>query len=209
MKLIRLFLFIAVIFCSCKQRDAKHLDPNKQVDEGSVKGEVYNSPDIGWTITIPTGWTVVSRDQTDANDKKGSEAMKKAYKGEINMSKLKHLISFQKDKFNVFMSTYEPFKDGAEAYEQNCLAVNNLIYETYTQQGIKSDTSSGKELIHGHYFRTFYATLYAPGGQAVLRQILYSRLINEKDFTVTLNYNNEKDKEAMMDAWKNSTISNE
>jgi len=71
MKKMTSFLLAATLLFSCKQKD-KHLDPNKQVDEGAVKGETYVSQDMGWTIVIPKGWTVISRDQTEANEKKGA-----------------------------------------------------------------------------------------------------------------------------------------
>jgi len=206
MKKITCFFLAATLLFSCKQKD-KHLDPNKQVDEGAVKGETYVSQDIGWTIAIPKGWTVVSRDQTEANEKKGAEAIRKSSNTEIDMSGLKHLISFQKDKFNSLMSTSEPFpNDSPGAFEDNCATVNKMIYDAYTSQGIKSDTSSGVEIIHGHKFNAFHTTLYGKDGKVILQQALYSKLIHKKDFSVTINYNNEEDKKVMMDAFMNSTL---
>lgn len=206
MKRITVLLLAATLLFSCKQKD-KHLDPNKQVDEGAVKGETYVSQDIGWTIAIPKGWTVVSRDQTEANEKKGAEAIRKATNTAIDMSGLKHLISFQKDKFNSFMSTTEPFPyDSPGAFEDNCATVYKMIYEAYASQGIRSDTSSSVEVIHGHKFNSFHTTLYSKDGKVILRQMLYSKLINKKDFSVTINYNNEDDKKVMMDAFTNSSL---
>jgi len=206
MKRITSFLLAAVLLFSCKQKD-KHLDPNKQVDEGAVKGETYMSQDMGWTIVIPKGWTVVSRDQTQANEKKGADAIRKSSHTEIDMSGLKHLISFQKDKFNSLMSTSEPFpNDSPGAFEDNCVTVNKMIYDAYASQGIRSDTSSSVELIHGHRFHVFHATLYGRDGKVILKQLLYSKLINKKAFSVTINYNNDEDEKVMMDAFTNSTF---
>jgi hypothetical protein len=206
MKRLSTFFLAATLFVSCKQKD-KHLDPNKQVDEGVVRGETYVSPDIGWTIVIPKGWTVVSRDQTDENEKKGAEAIRKSSHEQIDISRLKHLISFQKDKFNSFMSSSESFPNATPgAFEDNCAVVNKMIYDAYTSQGIKSDTASGVEVVHGHKFYMFHATLYGKDGKVILQQLLYSKLINKKDFSVTINYNNEEDKKVMMDAFASSTF---
>lgn len=206
MKKMTYILLAATLLFACKQKD-KHLDPNKQVDEGTVKGETYVSQDIGWTINIPRGWTVISRDQTDANEKRGAEAIKKSSNTEIDMSQLKHLISFQKDRFNSLLSTLEPFpNDSPGAFEENCSTVNRMIYDAYTSQGIRSDTSSGVEVVHGHRYNTFHAILYSKDGKVILQQQLYSRLIHKKDFSLTLNYNNEEDKKAMLDAFTNSTF---
>ncbi|HEY4209456.1 MAG TPA: hypothetical protein VGM31_21675, partial [Puia sp.] len=178
MKRIFLFLVAATLLFSCKQKD-KHLDPNKQVDEGAIKGETYVSKALGWSIVIPKGYTVVSRDQTEANEKKGAEAIKKSSNTEIDMSDLKHLISFQKDRFNTFLSTSEPFpSDKPGAFDGNCAAVNKMIYDAYTSQNIRSDTSSGVEVIHGHRFNVFHATLYSKDGKVILQQLLYSRLMD-------------------------------
>ena len=206
MKRITAVLLAATLLFSCKQKD-KHLDPNKQVDEGAVKGETYVSQDMGWTIVIPKGWTVISRDQTEANEKKGADAIKKSSNTEIDMSGLKHLISFQKDKFNSLMSTSEPFpNDSPGAFEDNCATVNKMIYDAYASQGIRSDTSSSLEVIHGHRFHLFHATLYGKDGKVILEQLLYSKLIHKKDFSLTINYNNEEDKKVMLDAFTNSTF---
>ncbi|HYV95517.1 MAG TPA: hypothetical protein VE978_27325 [Chitinophagales bacterium] len=201
MQLKTLFLIlIPLAIFSCGQ-----VDPNKQIDEGNVTGEIYQSNEIGWTIEIPKGWTIISKDKAEANDQKGKDAIEKVSKTEIDTKTLKHLISFQKNQFNIFASTSEPFtEDFPGEYEQNNRALNELIYEAYINQGIRTDSSSGKETIQGLEFHTFYTTIYAPDGKVILHQILHSRLINGFDFGVNINYNNEEDKKTMVDAWENS-----
>jgi hypothetical protein len=182
-----------------------HIDPNKQIDEGKVTGDIYHSKELGWTIEIPANWKIVSKDEVQKNDQKGKEAMSKVYKGDIDMKTLKNLISFQKNMFNVFASTSQSFKeDSAGEYNHNCKMINQIIYQTYIGQGIKADSSSGKEIIQGLVFNTFYATIYGRDGKPVLHQILYSRLINGYDFGVNINYNNDADKETLVNAFKNS-----
>lgn len=201
MKSVSIFLAcIAFVAVSCGEAD-----PNKQIDEGNVKDRIYESKQIGWSIEIPKGWTIVSRDKLEANDQRGKDAIEKVYEGEIDTKGLKHLISFQKDKFNVFASTSEPFQEEFPGeYEQNNMALNNLLYETFAGQGIRIDTSSGKEPIQGLEFNTFYSTIYSGDGKVILKQTLYSQLINGHDFGVTLSYNNDQDKKTMVDALKNS-----
>jgi hypothetical protein len=206
MKRIPSFLLAVVLLFSCKQKD-KHLGPNKQVDEGTVKGDAYVSQDIGWTIAIPKGWAVVSLDQTEADERKIKlDGNRHDYAG-VDKSGEKHLISFRKDKFNSLMSTSEPFlSDSAGAFDDSCAAINKMIYDAYVSQGIRCDTSSGLEMIQGRQFHMFHAKVYDGGGKVILQQLLYSRLINKKDFSLTINYNNEEDKKVMMDAFTNSTF---
>ncbi len=179
----------------------------KQVDEGKLKGETYHSNDIGWTIAIPEGWNIVSKDQAGATDEKGKEALEKATGQQFDTKSLKHLISFQKDQYNIFASTTEPFKEeNPGEYQQHNRALNAMIYQTYANEGIAADTSSGSETIGGLEFNTFYITIHDADGKVLLNQVLYSRLINGYDFGVNINYNNSADKAAMVGAFKASTF---
>lgn len=180
-------------------------NPNEQIDEGLVKGERYTSKEIGWSIEIPAQWKIVSRDKLEDLDEKGKAAIEKTAEMEVNTKMLKHLISFQKDPFNIFSSTSEPYQEASPGeYQQNNQLLYDIIYKTFTDQGIQADTSSGKELIHGLEFNTFYTTIYDLEGKVILRQILYSRLINGYDFGVNINYNNEQDKTTLLNAWRRS-----
>lgn len=98
-------LVFGLLIASCGQ-----VDPNKHIDEGRVKENVYKSTEIGWSIKIPDGWEVVTRDKIVANEQKGKAAIEKTAGTELDMSGLKHLISFKKNQVNLFLSTSEPFK---------------------------------------------------------------------------------------------------
>ena len=195
-------MFCLMILSSCGQGN-----PNEQIDEGRVKGERYASKEIGWAIEIPTDWTVISRDKLEANEAKGKEAIEQSTGLAIEAEGLKHLISFQKNPFNIFTSSSQPFTEQFEGeYQQSTKQTHEIIYQTYTDQGIKSDSSSGIETIQGLVFNTFYTTIYAPNGDVIIHQIIYTRLINGYDFSVNINYNNDEDKKIMVDALKKSTF---
>lgn len=200
MKHILLFTLAATLLTTCS-----HPDPNKQVDEGTVKGSTYHCPEVGWTINIPDGWDVTTKDKLDELDTKGKEAIAKTFSGDVDTKDLKHLISFQKNQFNMLSSTAQPFKeDSAGDYEQQNKALYVLVYETFTAQGIKADTASGKETIQGIEFNKFTADIHGPDGDIIMHEIMYSRFINGYDFGANINYNNDDDKKIMMDAFKNS-----
>ena len=195
------FLLIIFSFVSCK-----HVDPNKEVDEGEVKGVTYTSKEIGWTMELPRGWEITTKEQLDQNTKKGMELVKEVA-GEIDYSSLKHLISFQKNKFNVFQSTSERYKLSYEGeYEENNQLLKEVIYNTYTGQGIKVDTSSSIKEIDGLDFFTFHIIMYDPKGNIILYQDMYNRHVNGFDFGVNLTYNNETEKKTMEDLWFNSKL---
>lgn len=192
-----LFLIIA----SCRQ-----IDPNMQIDEGLVENNVYTSEEIGWTITIPENWEVVSRAQNEAFRKKGLGAMEETLDQEIDVSGLKDLIGFKKNRFNLFQSSSEPFVSQFNGdWEENNAGLKAILFNTYTDQGIKVDTSATSiTTVDGIDFHTYEFTLYGREGEVVLKQQMYSQLINGFDFGVNINYNNEADKQVMLDAWMNS-----
>ncbi len=198
MKFIPL-IFVAVLFASCKS-DSKDL-----VDEGAVQNKSYTSKEIGWTIEIPEGWEVISRYQQEEKSKKGAKAIEESSGIEVDAKELKHLISFQKNVFNIFTSSSEPFKeDYPGEYQENEKYIHEILYQTYVDQGIKVDSLSGKESIQGLEFNTFYVTVYSPEGKEIMRQIMYSRLIKGQDFCVSINYNNERDQRTMLEAFRKS-----
>ena len=196
-----ILLGILILITSCGQ-----IDPNKQIDEGNVENDVYSSKEIGWTINIPNNWKVISREQNEEYEKKGLNAMENMVDGEIDVSELRNLIGFQKNQFNAFQSTSEPFElEYQGEWEEINAGLKELIYNTYLDQGIKVDSTATKKIkVDGLDFHTYEFTIYSPKGDVILSQLMYSRLINRFDFGVNINYNNESDKKEMLDAWLNS-----
>jgi hypothetical protein len=184
---------------SCK------IDPNNQVDEGKVENEYYTSQEIGWTIKIPSGWNVMLKDQLDKNQERGMEMVQETVDTVIDYSRLKHLISFQKNRGNVFQSTSEPFEleyDGE--FEETNQILKQVITQTYQNQGINVDTLSKSAIIDNLKFDLFHIKMYNPQGELILNQEMYTRLINNYLFSVILTYNNLDYKNEMMKVWTNS-----
>jgi hypothetical protein len=193
---------LALLIISCKQ------DPNKQIDEGKVEEDLYTSTEVGWSVKIPQGWEVVTRDQSDANIQKGMDAVEKATGSEVDISQLRQLIHFKKNQFNLFTSSSEPFEETYEGeFIENSKLLNQLIFDTFTDQGIKADTLSGTAMIDGLQFQTFETKIYGKDGALILNQILYSRLINGLSFGVNINYNNDADRDVMLKAFEESKFS--
>lgn len=200
-KKILFFLCICVSINACKE-----VDPNKQIDEGNFKDQLYVSKEIGWQIEVPKGWEIITKSQNEQYSKKGKEAFKDVHDVDVDDSQVKDLIAFKKDHFNLFLSNSEPFKEEYKGeWEDNEADLKYIIYDTFKSKGIKVDSSATTTVrIDGLDFDRFGFTLYGPNGEVVLNQILYAKLINDFSFTVNINYNNEKDKKMMQDALFNS-----
>lgn len=199
--LFTVFTGFLITGTSCGQTD-----PSKNIDEGKVEGDIYTSQEIGWTIEIPKGWTVIDKDKTKETNEKGLKALEETIGGEIDYSGLKNLISFQKNQFNTFQSTSEPFELEYEGeWEETNSALKEIIYTAYLNQGIKADSSATTiEKIDGLDFHKYIFTIYSPKGDVILKQIMFSRLINGFDFGVNINYNNDKDRDELLKAFRNS-----
>jgi hypothetical protein len=203
---VKKILFTIVLSISLALATRGQVDPNKNIDEGKIEGNTYTSNEIGWKMEIPTGWAVVEKEKTKENNEKGLKALQETMDAEIDYSGLKNLISIQKDLFNIFQSTSEPFKVEYEGeWEENSAALKEIIYLTYLDQGIKADSSATTtEVIDGLEFQKYSFTIYSPNGKLILGQIMYSRLINGFDFGVNINYNNDKYRDELLMAFRNS-----
>ena len=170
------------------------------------KQKIYNNQELGWTIEVPKGWKINNQAEKDKLTKKWLDVVEWIVDEKIDIRGLKNLISFQKNKFNIFQSTSEPFENQYEwEWKENNANVQQFIYDTYVSQWIKVDTSEIKtEKIDGLDFEYYTFTIYNNKNKVVLQQIIYSRLINGLDFGVVISYNNESDKNEMLNAWINS-----
>lgn len=182
------------------------VDPYRSFDEGKLEGNIYTSLEIGWTIEIPKGWTVIDKEKSEEIYERGREALKGTFDGEIGHGGMKDLISFRKSQFNIFQSVSEPFElDYEGEWEENNSAIKEILYLALENQGIKADSSSTKiEKIDGLDFHTYSFTIYGLNGEVLLKQIMYNKLINGLDFGVNINYNNDQDADQLLKAFRNS-----
>jgi len=201
MRFLYILLITLPILFSCKS------DPNKQLDEGTIKEGYYHNEEIGWTIEIPDGWLVTKRNELEEQTKEGLDAISETTGMEHDISGLKQLINFHKDEFHSFQSSAEPYNEVEDGpWIENNLMLNELIYETLSNHGIPLDTSYSKAVIDNVEFELFHVTLYGPEGQVILYQDCYASYINGHDVGINLNYINEKEKLELMSVWKNSTF---
>ncbi|MCK8481472.1 hypothetical protein [Psychroserpens algicola] len=198
-----ILLLFSFVILACKNPD-----PNKQIDEGKIENNIYVSQEVGWRMEIPEGWDIVTLEETNASNEVGFDVIEDMVDGEIDLSEFKNLLSFKKNQFNLFSSSSERFIETYEnEWEENNIALKELISDAYTGQGIKStSTDITTETIDGIKFSVYEFSIYGPDNNIILNQLAYSALINGYDFAANINYNNEDDKNEMLNAFKNSTF---
>lgn len=201
MKTTFLITLTILALTSCKPSDS-----NKIVEEGKVEGNFYTSTEIGWTMEIPQGWKVVDKEKTAEFQQQGKKALENNTDATVDLSGLKVLLSFQKDQFNIFQSTTEPFNQAYEGqWEENNAATKAIIYSTYINMGIQADSTATKTVtIDGLDFQSYSFAIRDPEGNVIMTQTMYTRLINGLGFGANINYNNEKDRDEMFKAFLNS-----
>lgn len=202
---VLLFLLIA---CSEVDETKEITVENPKVEEIEIKGEQFNNQEVGWTIIIPEGWHVLSTDATNASVENGKEIILKSTQMELNYDGLRQLVNFQKDSYNQFLSSYEPFEVEYEGeWEKNNTIASRFLYETFKNQGIILDSSSTTHKIDDLNFNLFHLTLYSKDNEVIMYEDVYSRLINGYDFSVVLTYNNDEDRKVLETALNHSKFS--
>lgn len=198
MKLKSYWILLIFVAIACNSGNKKK--------EGSSP-RIYQNEELGWMIKVPKGWDIVMTDSILNLSQEDQEALAENMGQSLDYSEVKPLISFQKDPYNAFVSTAEPFE---EEYEGQYLdvhhALNDMLYTTYTSQGAKIDTLGDTENIGGKDFEVFKIAILGPNGEAILNQAMYSTLWKGHNFSISLSYNKEENFEEMMEAFQNSSF---
>ena len=200
------FIFILITSIVIALQSCGDRDPNKNIEEGTIDKQTYTSNEIGWTMEIPKGWKMRNLEKIKENNDKGLKAIEETIGASIDHSDLKNLLSMQKDPFNIFHSTSEPFESEYEGeWKDTDAALKEILYVTFENQGIKADTTVTKIVtIDGIDFNNYSIFIYAPNGDLIMEQIIFGSLINGFDFGVSISSNNEKDKNELLNAFKYS-----
>ncbi|WP_410220325.1 hypothetical protein [Pedobacter sp.] len=198
---IKILLFFTCMVLACRN-DKKPVQALVKDDE-----QQYYNAIIGWHINVPLGYRQTHENSLKLNDENGKNAVKQNYNTEINTDSIVHLLSFQKNQFNLFDSTLKKFdakRDGD--YFKNNAATQKMLYDIYAAQKIKIDTSTFTQKISGVAFQGFNIKIYGPNGSIVMQQQMYAALIKGYDLGINISFNNEADKDVLLNALRTSTF---
>lgn len=183
-------------------------NPSETKDQVSAL-PTFTSKEIGWTITIPANFKSMSEHRVKLHEQKGREAIESATNQQIDASGLINLLNFQKNQFNSFNATLQPFDSKIDgSYEKSNELTKKAVYDAYTNQKIRVDTSSFTQSIAGKAFNEFAIKIYGPNGDVIMNQMMFSRLQKGYDFGININFNNEEDQKVLLDALNRSKFSN-
>src|SRR5436190_2260788 len=209
---IILFLSFPLIIAGCIYSPKKQTLQEKQKETGAGKLDekyVYSVKEIGWSAKLPKEWTVVSKRESEKNSERGQKYIEESLGKKIDASGLIELIMISKNKFNSFISTMEPFDESTEGpYDDQNYFVHNLIKETYQSKNIHAEYEIGATRVDGVMLDWFYSKIFSPDKKnIILRQKMFSALINGYDFSMTISYNNETDEQTLINIVNSSKFS--
>lgn len=170
---------------------------------------VFSDSTSGWTTQYPETWPAMSSAEIAKMEGRGQDAMENAAGQDIELTHT-NLLWLKKDDFNSLTSNHDPFDSLVDgSFEENEKAIQDVLELTYRQNGLKFETSTGKETIDGLEFSTFETTLFMPNGtDTLMRQVIWSRLLSNKlSLTLNINSNNPADRATLMNIIRTSKFS--
>lgn len=179
------------------------------LEEGEIRDGVYVNESLGWTMPVPEGWSVMSRERAEALEARGKESVEDTIGEEVDAEGLVDLLQLQMDERNVFQSTSEPFEEAYEGeWGEVTIGVRDVVIDTYLNAGLEVEyTDIMSEEVGGIPFEYFQLVIYTADGQPLLGQTMYSTLRRGFDFGASLTYDNDADRDTMLRAWRASTFS--
>jgi hypothetical protein len=171
--------------CSC---DRKPAEPT-----------AFACEDIGWTFEYPSSWDVMSDAAIAGLEGRARKPIEEAAGGELEENH-KSVLYLRKDQFNTFTSTLQAHDEAIDGpYEIAQKEIFNVVLDAYENAGIEFERSFGETVIDGLNFQTVEIKLFRPGTTDVLMtQIIHDRLFsNGNTLMVSINFNNQKDSQAL------------
>jgi len=195
-----LSLFTLATLVSCGNNAP--IDHSSDVDLGKFEGNNYTCEEIGWSTEYPETWKITKKESLE------HQTAKRDVESEVDEAKsttIKRLLAYQKDFNNNFQSTIEPFKGKSEAeYNHAKKNLREMSYTKYYDAGIRVDTAASQLKIGNITFDCFQINLFDKNAKAYAHQLLYSAIIKDYYFSAIIAYDNDRDKDKMLNAFKKS-----
>lgn len=194
-------ILIPIVFLSACQPNQTLKEKQAELTTGNVDQSFkYTCNEVGWQTYLPKDWHFITQDETKKMNEKGRELIEKSSGSAVDMSGLRELVNLKKDPFNSFLSTIEKYDAKTMgSYEDHNADVEEVVKQAYRSKDIKFELKDGSEKIDNVLFHVVEIKIFTPGGDKILlNQKMYSALLKGYDFGMTMNYNNEDDKQILL-----------
>ena len=196
-----LLLVFSICFTSFlySQEKVVTIDPEgiiiEEVTNGKIENNIFICNLFDWKIVIPEGFKVTELKTAEELQNKGYTFIKNnAPEGTVVHSTPPILISFERNKYNYFSSSYESLKgDKKVTLEEHKNFSVQLLTNTYIKiKELKSEIKASNLKLGPRQFYKITIRLYnAKNDRLVLTQEIYNTFINNHLFSASINYTNE------------------
>lgn len=169
---------------------------------------VLTFKELGWTITVPVGFTVLDSAKQAANSDKGEKILEKSTGLEIDASATRNLVSINNGPLNYLNATLTPFDESTDGdYEEIGRQVNAILYTTMSEQVkvAKVDSATSEVVYAGQRFRKFSMKIQI-NEKITMVMVMLSKLHNGWDFGISYIYTDEKGRLALEGMLEKSTF---
>ena len=164
-------------------------------ENGKIENGKYKCNLFKWEIEIPSDFTITTQERMKQLEKKAYAAIQEnTTVGKIVSREPNHLIGFEKDKYTIFVATYQSLEGTKKlSLEEHKNFSAKVVEETYSGKGIKFDLVKNDLKLGVHNFYKIIVHLYHPKtDQLLLTQEIYTAHINDHLFTAAIYYQDEK-----------------
>lgn len=172
--------------------------------------KTFTAPKVGWTINLPgKNWQMMDEQELRKAEHQGKELAKSATKAKVDNRGTEHLIGLKKNMTNLFMASVEAFDSTVmSSYEQFLSSFHQITKTTYEAKKIPAEYEMGATRIDGLMLDRFIVKLMSPEkNETVIFQEIYTCLINKHILTISLMYDNDRDKETLQNILQSSNFS--
>jgi hypothetical protein len=168
--------------------------------------KTYYFKELGWSIVLPSDFTVSDSADEAARLQRGKKAIEEANNVKADVSATRTLLGATKNKlnyFNVTVTPFDPQQDGD--YLSAGQQVKDILYATFAEKApdLKIDSSSTTVNIGGLSFDRFHLFL-SMGDKGAFHMFMLSKLYKGYDFGICYLYLDEETKQQIETMLANS-----
>ena len=160
----------------------------------------YTAEKIGWTINLPgEKWKMLSNEEFERLKIKSKKNGENSSDRAVDYPIIEQLISFNKNKLNKFFSTIMPYDITVDGdYDKSLTTMHEFLKYRYASDNVPAEHEMGATRIGGMMLDWFNTDVFSPGKEKRIKsERMYSCLINNYFFSMTICYDNEKDRETL------------
>jgi hypothetical protein len=166
---------------------------------------VIENDDFKWTVTIPKNFRELSESEWNKVEDKGMDVFEDVY-GEAVENRATTLFAYKSGKFQTFESNYQIHDLESDGdYSESNHEVNKMMYKGFEEiiPNGTLDSISSIAKINGLEFNRFDINIEFPDGME-MTTVGFSRLFNNKDFSINIVYTKENVGKELIDNILNS-----